>query len=322
MPRAFAHQRRAKLVILTAGVAAGVGLAACGDSKTHDAVPASAKPAARAHASTHIAFVVERDASDCIEGCPELPQIYSIEVSGRERAVLLTGADAPAYSPSGEQLAAHTSTGDVDDLPDSRLIVAAADGTGQRQLVGGHSPAWSPGGDQIVFERGNGDTIRWIYTVPTSGGSPTRLVPGFTPAWSANGIVAFARWNKRDDRAIAVMRPPRGGPRDLTSGHEDDNPDWSPDGRRVAFDRSTLTRGPWIYSINLEGRSLRRLHRGEQPAWSPDGRRIAFIGRSGSLLVMNADGSGVRSIVAPKPFDKPDELIWATLGQPVWIPSR
>jgi Tol biopolymer transport system component len=320
MPWAFVHRRRAKLMILIAGVAAGVGLAACGDSPIHRRVSAGATPVARAHASTRIAFVVERDYSDCIEGCPDPPQIYSVGVSGRQPAVLLTGADAPAYSSSGERLAANTSTGHFGDIPRSRLLVAAADGTGQRQLVGGHFPAWSPGGDQIVFERGDGDTIRSIYFVAADGGAPRRLVEGSTPAWSANGVVAFARATKGDS-AIAVMRPPRGRPRDLTKGHEDDNPDWSPDGRRIAFDRSFL-RAQWIYTINREGRGRRRLHQGEQPAWSPDGRRIAFIGVDGGLLVMRANGSGVHSIIAPKTFEKHSETLVVTLGHPVWIPSR
>src|SRR3712207_6711701 len=38
------------------------------------------------------------------------------------------------------------------------------------------------------------------------------------------------------------------------------------------------------------------------PAWSPDGRRIAFSRQAGdvvALFVMNADGSGVRRLIAP-----------------------
>jgi Tol biopolymer transport system component len=56
-------------------------------------------------------------------------------------------------------------------------------------------------------------------------------------------------------------------------------PDWSPDGSRIAFVASTRRGGGATPAE--EG----------MPAWSPDGTRIAFV-REGSLWVMEADGTG------------------------------
>jgi Tol biopolymer transport system component len=64
----------------------------------------------------------------------------------------------------------------------------------------------------------------------------------------------------------------------------DTDPDWSPDGRLIAFASSHNTGG--IYVIHPDGTGLRRVFRG--PAsnvdWSPDGRKIAFQDRGIHVL--------------------------------------
>jgi hypothetical protein len=72
-----------------------------------------------------------------------------------------------------------------------------------------------------------------------------------------------------------------GGNRITTSDAVDGEPDWSPDGREVAFVRSEpRARGTSLYVIRRDGGGLRRLTRAaqvvSQPAWSGDGLRIAY----------------------------------------------
>ena len=80
---------------------------------------------------------------------------------------------------------------------------------------------------------------------------------------------------------------------------------WSPDGRKIAFQRVLVRReGDKIvgvdfdvYVINADGSEERNLTRDAlslRPIWSPDGRKIAFASGpdgDGGIYVMNADGS-------------------------------
>lgn len=79
--------------------------------------------------------------------------------------------------------------------------------------------------------------------------------------------------------------PSNGGPaRQLTSGPRDSSPQWSPDGKLLAFVRATEKDGKpqpaQIYLLAMEGgeaRPLTDLPKGASgPQWSPDGRSIAF----------------------------------------------
>ena len=74
-------------------------------------------------------------------------------------------------------------------------------------------------------------------------------------------------------------------------------PEWSPDGQTIAF--ATAEPGNWIVVMNADGSGKRSLADGTGPFWSPDGRKIAFAsGRSGrsEIYVMNADGSRQRNL--------------------------
>jgi len=75
------------------------------------------------------------------------------------------------------------------------------------------------------------------------------------------------------------------------------HPDYSPDGKRIAF-ASNRDGANEIYVMNLDGSAVRRLtyntSEDDCPAWSPDGKKIAFQSRRDrqmEIYVMDADGS-------------------------------
>jgi Tol biopolymer transport system component len=91
---------------------------------------------------------------------------------------------------------------------------------------------------------------------------------------------------------------------------------FSPDGRLIVFVRDDR-----IYLMRRDGSGARPVRRDflEQacPRFSPDGRKISFwrgrTARSGAYFVMNADGTGLRRIIAIG-----DEAPW---GCPSWFPD-
>lgn len=73
-------------------------------------------------------------------------------------------------------------------------------------------------------------------------------------------------------------------------------PAWSPDGRKIAFDRNTFGPTGWdIWVVNADGSHPRPLiaSRADEQgaAWSPDGKTIAYGSGQGAPPTTRASGS-------------------------------
>jgi TolB protein len=136
--------------------------------------------------------------------------------------------------------------------------------------------------------------------------------------WSADASrIAFGRSGKQ--RGIWVMRTDGTQLRRLTRLNDTD-PAWSPNGRWIVFDRHTpKPPSNTIWLVPAGGGTAKKLIAGVDdltPTWSPDGRQIAFgeigSGETGSLWVMNADGSGAHAILHFNDF---------MTDRPAWSPD-
>lgn len=86
------------------------------------------------------------------------------------------------------------------------------------------------------------------------------------------------------ETALWIIASSGGPARQLTVGPHDSAPQWSPDGKTLAFVRAIEKDGkpqpPQIYLLAMDGgeaRALTDLPKGASgPVWSPDGRSIAF----------------------------------------------
>lgn len=157
------------------------------------------------------------------------------------------------------------------------------------------------------------------------------VVPAQATPPGDNGRIAFRRFLNVERTWGAVFTIAPDGTREFQVTHPpkgfvDRNPDVSPDGRRIVFERESVDCGDTcfvddIFVVNVDGTGLTKLTGKDSPngnclpdggecngapAWSPDGRRIAFHRASGpvrndliervGIYVMRADGSHVRRI--------------------------
>ena len=272
--------------------------------------------------------------------------IWVVNADGtRERRLPDTAGSAdPAWSPDGHRVAfTRNPSGAPDDLD---IWVMDADGSHQMRLTidpgADAEPAWSGDGQWIAFVRDSGDI--WVRKADGTG-IETNLTNAEVgsigrPAWSPDGSeIAFAGVRDGDGGApqIYVMNADGTGRRRLTdpvtsSFQFNTDPDWSPDGRQIAFVSgrdSVLSRNPEIYVMDADGgNQTRRTNdtaEDREPAWSPDGRQIAFSSSrdfasdvylmpsgGGPALPLTTDGESLGETSSPswqpEPVDDPPTI--------------
>jgi Tol biopolymer transport system component len=177
---------------------------------------------------------------------------------------------APDWSSDGRRLVFVRGTGLGNR---SSLWVVGADGSGRRRLTYGNvdvQPAWSSHGDVIAFVRITARGESGVWLVRPDGTGLRRLpavAPGLTdPRWSPDG----SRLLLTDGKRLFTVRPDGRGRRtiarlttDARSGVEDPQPDWSQDGRWIAFCQlrpNELQRSD-VWIVRADGRGIRRVTR-------------------------------------------------------------
>jgi Tol biopolymer transport system component len=221
-------------------------------------------------------------------------------------------------------------------------VVAAVCVGGLAAGVGPALAAFPGQNGKIAFasdRAGNGNNDIWVMS-PT-GGKPVNLTPdspagdGF-PNWRADGRKIVFQSNRETpgnpapegfespDFEIFTMNADGSDVRQITFNElDDEDPAWSPDGRRIVFARDLdPVRGDVnydIFTMTASGAEERNITNDPAlfdvaPNWSPSGRRIAFTSdRDGDaeIYTVNTDGSRVHRLTSNTSFD----------GYPNWSPN-
>ena len=113
---------------------------------------------------------------------------------------------------------------------------------------------------------------------------------------SSTGRIVFT--SMRDGNSDIYVMDADGGNRENLTNHPayDHQPDWSPDGTKIAFVSGRDGGGSQIHVMDADGKNVIGLTDGpgqkRHPDWSRDGRKIAFWvdDREDYIAVMDADG--------------------------------
>jgi TolB protein len=146
--------------------------------------------------------------------------------------------------------------------------------------------------------------------------TPQGLFFQVEPDWSPDGRkIAFAS-RRAGTFDIYVMDADGTGTKQLTSGQATDNhPTFSPDGKRIAFERAGD-----IFVMSADGTGVHKITgidaEESEPAWSPNGTWIAYVRRGAGeaareIWVVHPDGSERHAVTK----------IEGDVLQPAWSPD-
>ena len=241
------------------------------------------------------------------------PDLYKIDPQGSSLVHLASSAEnetSPAWSYDNKRLALVRRRASGGIYRDDIYLINADGSNGHWALANPiayplQDPSWSPDGSRLVLRV-------WVQNISYLGridlatrqlsfilNESSAGIPGRQPSYDATGkkILYLGNAGKTIEQ---INADGTGHKTRFTSATTVDFPTFSPDGKKIAFNRPVGTgNNVEIYVKNYVDGSLTRLttYAGgdRHPTWSPDGTRIAFEStRSGKAQIwtMNATTGG------------------------------
>ena len=273
------------------------------------------------------------------------PDIFTMNPDGSDvRQLTNLGPDSGAFwqswSPDGKQIVFNEFR-----PPDflGQLWLMNADGSNQHVLLAepdfhNEGPSFTPDGGAVIFTRCRldlPDTCA-LYQIDVTGGDLTAItnfelgITEWRPKYSTYGSLEFQGVGLDGIVcAIYVGGDSLSGQRRITPAalwaHM---PDWSPDGKKIAFSThcsgDSNLQNQEIWMVNIEKRSLNRLTKNAadyfagphdfSPSWSPQGDALVFERdapdfSSSSIVVMKADGSSSKKVLTLRPSARTNRFL-------------
>jgi TolB protein len=239
--------------------------------------------------------------------------IRVVDSDGAEEITVPTDSNgaSPAWNPAGTAIA-YSTYGDG-----SRLVVIDL-ATGRSRTLAGptrnviySTPVFSPDGNSVAFTR-TGEAQGDIYIVDADGATaPRRLTVAHgwqnsNPVFNPRGQRIVYVSNSQGPPELYIMDSDGNNADQLTRYDFDQNnyrsdPDWSPDGRMIAY-QEMLSGRFQVRTIPASGGTPKQLTsdgRNESPSWAPDSRHLVFTStRTGvrQLWVLDTETSRVRQL--------------------------
>ena len=213
-----------------------------------------------------------------------LLSLETLESKGIPRAANCLNEGLPAFSHDGKQLAYNCA---INSLEEGIYSVAIEGGAPKRiATISGwpSSIAWTGDDQRLVFavDHGGGGEL---FELTVADGSSRKLPFGRGFAWPAISRMGdkLAFTTSSDNINIwrkDLLHPESAGVELVASTREQSNPNYSPDGRHIAFE-STRGGAREIWISDADGSNMMQISRFNSdvtgtPSWSPDGKKIAF----------------------------------------------